>query len=73
MSYSGYDIEDALILNKASHYQNLLYDVADNNGKCRLVWIEGTVDVRCYGKMRRLSENIPMERKYTFYSICSLC
>ena len=69
MSYSGYDIEDALILNKASNDQNLLHNVADNNGKCRLVWIGGTVDVRCYGKMRRSSENIPMERKCFLYSI----
>jgi len=67
MSYSGYDIEDALILNRVKgsllHPHCIPIYLHD-----RRVWIVDMADVRFCEKTQLSSENIPMGRKFSPFS-----
>lgn len=65
MSYSGYDIEDALILNKVCPVHFVVPQECLCSPCARLVWIVATAVVRFYGRMRRLSGSTPTERECT--------
>ena len=72
MSYSGYDIEDALILNKVCTspcYLALNYQYV--NIAIRPVWIVATEGAKYYAKMQHSYENIPMERACSFFLLVS--
>lgn len=68
MSYSGYDIEDALILNKVcafSGYLALNYQYV--NIAIRPAWIVVTEGAKFSAKMQHFYENIRMERACPFF------
>lgn len=66
MSYSGYDIEDALILNKVCPALFVIPQECLCSPCARLVWIVATAAAKSCGRMRRLSESTPTERECTF-------
>ena len=68
MSYSGYDIEDAIILNKASLDRGYGRCLVYKNAKCSLKRYANQTSDRVLGELEKIYLNLFVERrmKYLF-------
>ena len=73
MSYSGYDIEDAIILNKASLDRGYGRCLVYKNAKCSLKRYANQTSDRVLGELEKIYLNLIVERRMKYLFVKLLC